>query len=112
MRHRHAPLMQATIPSIIAAEHPNLLYDYYGFEDEAYKLKLPAPGTPVLAKEVQELLRHTLTSPPKCRLLLRQALCTVLLHGRTLQFVPMALRQARPLVCCRASSQGRNSSQT
>lgn len=48
---------QESTPSIIAAEHPSLLYDYYGFEEKAYALKLSAPGAPELAQEVHELLR-------------------------------------------------------
>jgi 4,5-DOPA dioxygenase extradiol len=34
-----------------------MLYDYYGFPDEAYQLKYPAPGSPELASHVVSLLR-------------------------------------------------------
>ena len=42
--------------AVTASEHPDLLFDYYGFPDEYYKLKYPAPGDPELAKRVQSLL--------------------------------------------------------
>ncbi len=34
-----------------------LLYDYYGFPDEAYKLKHNAPGSPEVASEVERVLK-------------------------------------------------------
>jgi len=35
---------------------PGLLFDYYGFPEYTYRLKYPAPGEPVLAKRVRDLL--------------------------------------------------------
>jgi len=35
---------------------PGMLYDYYGFPDETYRLSWPAPGAPELARRVDELL--------------------------------------------------------
>ncbi|KAJ8116130.1 hypothetical protein OPT61_g2381 [Boeremia exigua] len=35
-----------------------LLYDYYGFPDEAYKLKHNAPGSPEVAGEVERVLKE------------------------------------------------------
>lgn len=34
-----------------------LLYDYYGFPDAAYKIKHPAPGSPKVAGEVERVLK-------------------------------------------------------
>jgi aromatic ring-opening dioxygenase catalytic subunit (LigB family) len=35
-----------------------LLYDYYGFPDEAYKIKHDAPGSPEVANEVSRVLKE------------------------------------------------------
>jgi aromatic ring-opening dioxygenase catalytic subunit (LigB family) len=40
-----------------AAEHPGLIFDYYGFPPETYALTWPAPGAPWLAERGAELLR-------------------------------------------------------
>jgi aromatic ring-opening dioxygenase catalytic subunit (LigB family) len=40
-----------------AAGHPGLIYDYYGFPPETYRLTWPAPGAPWLAERGAELLR-------------------------------------------------------
>ena len=45
------------IVTITSGERPSLIYDYYGFPDEAYKLEYPAPGNPVLAKRIFSLLQ-------------------------------------------------------
>ncbi len=37
-------------------EHPPLFFDYYGFPPHTYELKWPAPGSPTLARRVQDLL--------------------------------------------------------
>ncbi len=39
-----------------AAVKPELIYDYYGFPEHTYRLSWPAPGSPVLAARVVELL--------------------------------------------------------
>ena len=43
-------------PTVLAAEKPTLLYDYYNFPPHTYQLTYPAPGAPALADEVQTLL--------------------------------------------------------
>ena len=35
---------------------PELLYDYYGFPEEAYRIRYPAPGDPALAGRILETL--------------------------------------------------------
>ncbi|MDC0612438.1 dioxygenase [Vibrio sp.] len=42
--------------NITSAANPQMLYDYYGFPDETYSIQYPAPGEPVLAKQVQDKL--------------------------------------------------------
>jgi len=44
------------IPTITSAQTPEMIYDYYGFPDESYKLKYTAPGNPELAEEVLNIL--------------------------------------------------------
>ena len=39
-----------------SGQHPQLIFDYYGFPDHTYKLTWPAPGDPVLAQRVKGLL--------------------------------------------------------
>jgi len=39
------------------AAHPELIFDYYGFPEETYRLTWPAPGDAALAGRVVELLR-------------------------------------------------------
>jgi aromatic ring-opening dioxygenase catalytic subunit (LigB family) len=41
-----------------AAQHPALVYDYYGFPAHTYQLKYPASGHPGLAAQVVELLNQ------------------------------------------------------
>jgi aromatic ring-opening dioxygenase catalytic subunit (LigB family) len=40
-----------------AAGHPGLIFDYYGFPPETYRLTWPAPGAPWLAERGAELVR-------------------------------------------------------
>ncbi len=40
-----------------AHDHPGLIFDYYGFPPETYRLTWPAPGAPWLAERGAELLR-------------------------------------------------------
>ena len=47
---------EETIPTIASGEKPALIYDYYGFPEEAYQIEYPTPGSPELAKTVAELL--------------------------------------------------------
>ena len=43
-------------PTVMTAEHPTMLYDYYGFPPESYQITWPAPGQPRLAARVRQLL--------------------------------------------------------
>jgi len=42
--------------TLLGAQNPEMFYDYYGFPDEAYEIKYPAPGSPELAHKVFGLL--------------------------------------------------------
>ncbi|HLT39369.1 MAG TPA: class III extradiol ring-cleavage dioxygenase [Enhygromyxa sp.] len=44
------------IATVMTAERPPMLYDYYGFPPESYTITWPAPGDPRLAARVRELL--------------------------------------------------------
>jgi 4,5-DOPA dioxygenase extradiol len=41
---------------ITSSSQPSMLYDYSGFPPETYKYKYPAPGSPDLARKIQNLL--------------------------------------------------------
>lgn len=43
-------------PTVMTAERPPMLYDYYGFPEESYRITWPAPGNPTLAGRVRALL--------------------------------------------------------
>lgn len=45
-------------PTLMTAAEPPLLYDYYGFPDEAYHLSWGAKGSPAIATEVRDVLRE------------------------------------------------------
>lgn len=47
---------EETKASLLGAEKPPMLYDYYGFPDEAYAIQYPAPGNPPLALRIFQLL--------------------------------------------------------
>jgi aromatic ring-opening dioxygenase catalytic subunit (LigB family) len=47
---------EAQRPTVNTAQHPALLFDYYGFPEHTYRLTYPAPGSPQLASRVRELL--------------------------------------------------------
>jgi aromatic ring-opening dioxygenase catalytic subunit (LigB family) len=42
--------------SAMSGAQPPMLYDYYGFPEQAYAVQYPAPGEPELARRVLELL--------------------------------------------------------
>ena len=42
--------------TISTAEHPPMVYDYYGFPEHTYHIQYPAPGSPELASGVKALL--------------------------------------------------------
>lgn len=44
------------VPTVMTAQKPPMLYDYYGFPEESYRITWPAPGSPAVAKRVRELL--------------------------------------------------------
>src|SRR5262245_3020998 len=44
------------VPTVMTAEWPPMLYDYYGFPPESYQITWPAPGHPSTAARVRELL--------------------------------------------------------
>ena len=46
------------VPTVSTAEHPPMLYDYYGFPPASYRLSWPAPGAPQLAGAVSALLER------------------------------------------------------
>ena len=48
---------EAGTPVITAGENPPLIYDYYGFPKESYEIQYPAPGAPVLAKKIFDVLK-------------------------------------------------------
>ena len=43
--------------TLMSAQNPPMFYDYYGFPDEAYEIKYPAPGSPELAQRIAGLLK-------------------------------------------------------
>ncbi len=47
---------EATRPTVNSGARPGMLFDYYGFPEHTYRLDYPAPGSPVLAARVRELL--------------------------------------------------------
>jgi 4,5-DOPA dioxygenase extradiol len=42
--------------TVLGSPHPLMLYDYYGFPDEAYRITYPGPGDPGLADRIVTLL--------------------------------------------------------
>lgn len=44
--------------TLLGSRNPSMLYDYYGFPDEAYKISYPAPGSPELANRIVGLLNN------------------------------------------------------
>ena len=44
------------VATISSGSTPGMLYDYYGFPPVAYQFKYPAPGNPMLAQDIAELL--------------------------------------------------------
>jgi len=49
---------EAAVPSVMTSPHPPMLYDYYGFPPESYRITWPAPGDPALAHHVEQLLQQ------------------------------------------------------
>ena len=46
----------AAVATINAGAHPPMLYDYFGFPEHTYRVRYAAPGSPVLAAHIHELL--------------------------------------------------------
>jgi aromatic ring-opening dioxygenase catalytic subunit (LigB family) len=47
---------EEAVPTVMASPRPPMLYDYYGFPEEAYSIQWPAPGAPEVATRVRALL--------------------------------------------------------
>jgi aromatic ring-opening dioxygenase catalytic subunit (LigB family) len=47
---------EESVPTVMTSAKPPMLFDYYGFPPDTYKLEWPAPGEPALASRVRELL--------------------------------------------------------
>ena len=43
--------------SVMTSAHPPMVYDYYGFPPETYKIVYPAPGAPEIAHRAADLIR-------------------------------------------------------
>lgn len=50
---------ETQIPTVSAAEKPEMIYDFGGFSSELYEIVYPAPGAPALAHRAGELLRDS-----------------------------------------------------
>ena len=48
---------ETDVPMLTGAARPELIYDYYGFPEETYRIRYPAPGDPELADELQQRLQ-------------------------------------------------------
>ena len=42
--------------TVMAAERPPMVYDYFGFPEHTYRVQYPAPGLPALAGQVRQLI--------------------------------------------------------
>lgn len=47
---------EENIPTITSSSHPSLIYDYYGFPEEAYSIKYPCKGEENLASKIYNSL--------------------------------------------------------
>lgn len=44
--------------TITASKNPPLIYDYYGFPEESYRIEYPCNGEPALAKKIHQLFKN------------------------------------------------------
>jgi 4,5-DOPA dioxygenase extradiol len=52
---------ETDIPTVTSGESPGLIYDYRGFPEQTYSIKYPAPGYPLLAEKIVQLLeKHSI----------------------------------------------------
>lgn len=49
---------EENLVTVLGSYNPGILYDYYGFPDEAYRLTYPAHGNPELASRIIRMLKH------------------------------------------------------
>jgi aromatic ring-opening dioxygenase catalytic subunit (LigB family) len=49
---------EASVPTVMTAKLPPMLYDYSGFPPETYQVQWPAPGAPALAGDIQSRLQN------------------------------------------------------
>ncbi|MFT5722488.1 MAG: 4,5-DOPA dioxygenase extradiol [Motiliproteus sp.] len=49
---------EAAVPTITSGATPPLIYDYFGFPQEAYEIEYPCPGEPVLAGQIHDVLEQ------------------------------------------------------
>ncbi len=47
------------IPTLTSGAHPSIIYDYYGFPEEAYSIPYPCEGEQNLARKIHRLLEGT-----------------------------------------------------
>lgn len=47
---------EESVPTVMTAVRPPMLFDYYNFPEHTYRLSWPAPGAPAVAQRVRELL--------------------------------------------------------
>lgn len=47
------------VATLLSAQDPPMLYDYYGFPEQAYEITYPAPGSPELAQAIAGMLRRS-----------------------------------------------------
>lgn len=47
---------EGVLPTITSGASPSLIYDYFGFPDEAYAIRYPCVGEPSIARNIHELL--------------------------------------------------------
>ena len=55
---------EESVPTVMTAVRPPILYDYYGFPPESYQITWPAPGAPDLASRVHSSSPQRV-SPPR-----------------------------------------------